>query len=89
MYKNKRQKEIAEYVYEHTEATVIELSKLFNVSQVTIRKDLAELAERGVVFKTHGGATQAEHLMVNEVPYYQKYTSALTQKKELVNLLHR
>lgn len=86
MYKNKRQQEIAAYVFEHTEATVNELSQLFSVSQVTIRKDLVELAEKGVIFKTHGGATQTEHLMVNEIPYYKKYTSSIAEKKKIGKL---
>ena len=36
-----------------------DLSRRFEVSEVTIRKDLAELEERGVLHRTHGGASLA------------------------------
>src|ERR1700681_1232428 len=38
-------------------AKVEGLADLFSVSQVTIRKDLAELEEQGLVQRTHGGAS--------------------------------
>lgn len=37
--------------------SVSELGELFGVSEVTIRSDLAYLSERGLVVRTHGGAT--------------------------------
>ncbi len=40
---------------------VIHLSKHLSVSKVTIRKDLDELAQRGLVVRTHGGAVAAEN----------------------------
>ena len=39
---------------------VAELRELFGVSEVTIRSDLAYLADRGLVTRTHGGATLPE-----------------------------
>ena len=39
---------------------VAELRELFGVSDVTIRSDLAYLADRGLVIRTHGGATLPE-----------------------------
>jgi DeoR/GlpR family transcriptional regulator of sugar metabolism len=40
--------------------SVAELGDLFGVSEVTIRSDLSYLAERGLVVRTHGGATLPE-----------------------------
>ena len=39
--------------------TVEELAALFNVSKVTVRKDLAWLESQGLVTRTHGGAIPA------------------------------
>jgi len=39
---------------------VAELRELFGVSEVTIRSDLTYLADRGLVIRTHGGATLPE-----------------------------
>jgi DeoR/GlpR family transcriptional regulator of sugar metabolism len=43
-------------IQENRQATVSELSQLFNVSEVTIRRDLLELANQGELYRVHGGA---------------------------------
>jgi len=42
------------------QVSVAELTERLKVSQVTIRKDLAHLEERGFIFRSHGGARLAE-----------------------------
>jgi len=51
-----RQSKILEVLSKHGRAEVISLSELLNVSQVTIRKDLDTLEERGLVRREHGYA---------------------------------
>jgi len=41
--------------------TVEELSRDLQVSKVTVRSDLADMENRGLIFRTHGGAMIAEH----------------------------
>lgn len=55
-----RQKEIERILAEERKASVEQLGKRFKVSEVTIRKDLAQLETRGVLLRTHGGAVLAE-----------------------------
>ena len=43
-------------VNEHGSVSVQELSRIFNFSEVTIRKDLDELAQENRIIRTHGGA---------------------------------
>lgn len=51
---------------EHKGSVLVEeLSQQFEVSQVTIRKDLSELEERGLLHRTHGGATYAHKSLFN------------------------
>ncbi|RYY23807.1 MAG: DeoR/GlpR transcriptional regulator [Sphingobacteriaceae bacterium] len=50
---------------------VIELCKELEVSSVTIRKDLKFLEEKGLLFRTHGGATQHNPYIV-ERPVNEK-----------------
>ncbi|MGW0803078.1 DeoR/GlpR family DNA-binding transcription regulator [Nonomuraea sp. NPDC002799] len=52
-----RQQAILELVRENGGARVIELVRAFGVSDITIRRDLEMLAERGLLAKVHGGAT--------------------------------
>lgn len=41
---------------------VRDLARDFKVSELTIRRDIAALADRGLVAKVHGGATLPNHL---------------------------
>jgi len=57
--KEERQQLILEAVRDNRQATVSELSRRFDVSEVTIRRDLRELAAQGVLRRAHGGAVMA------------------------------
>ncbi|MFC4119410.1 DeoR/GlpR family DNA-binding transcription regulator [Nonomuraea zeae] len=52
-----RQQAILELVRQNGGVRVIELVRAFGVSDITIRRDLETLAERGLLAKVHGGAT--------------------------------
>lgn len=51
-----RRSSILDILAQKGKVKVIELSKLFNVSEVTIRNDLADLDEAGLLERIHGGA---------------------------------
>jgi len=53
---NQRRLKILEMIREDGHAKVQELSRLFGVSEVTIRQDLEALEQMGVVQREHGGA---------------------------------
>ena len=53
---NQRRTKILNLIREDGHAKVQQLSRLFNVSEVTIRQDLEQLEEMGYVQREHGGA---------------------------------
>jgi DeoR/GlpR family transcriptional regulator of sugar metabolism len=57
-----RRLRIAEYVRQHERGivTVAELSQLLKVSDMTIRRDLAQLERQSVLRKVHGGAVASQ-----------------------------
>ncbi len=57
-----RRHEILNRTNREGRATVAELSRLFGVSEVTIRQDLQALAEQNLLVRTHGGAIPANRL---------------------------
>lgn len=59
LYLEERRQEILRQVNQHGRVSVIELSRQFGVSEVTIRSDLQALAERNLIVRTHGGAVPA------------------------------
>ncbi|MDO4521707.1 MAG: DeoR/GlpR family DNA-binding transcription regulator [Eubacteriales bacterium] len=56
MFTDERQEKIEQYILKNDSASVQELSTLFSVSEVTIRKDLEELQKGNRIVRTHGGA---------------------------------
>ena len=51
-----RRDDILALIRDRNRVYVTELSEKFQVSEVTIRKDLQELEQRGVAKRVHGGA---------------------------------
>ena len=54
--KEERQELILEAIRKNKKVTVIEMSRRFNTSEVTIRRDLHDLADNGRLVRTHRGA---------------------------------
>ena len=48
--------------------TVAEIVEMMNVSDMTIRRDLAVLEEQGLITRIHGGARSIQQLKYREVP---------------------
>lgn len=61
---DERKQAILDRLAENKRVYVSDLSQEFDVSEVTIRKDLKELEERGELRRVHGGATGVAHSKV-------------------------
>jgi DeoR/GlpR family transcriptional regulator of sugar metabolism len=72
MFQIERQERILQYINEKGKANIKELSDAFNVSKITIRRDLDELAQRNLIIKTHGGVMSLENNFLYEIPYESK-----------------
>ncbi|CAN5701217.1 DeoR/GlpR family DNA-binding transcription regulator [soil metagenome] len=60
-----RHTKILELIGERGKVEVSELSRLFRISEVTIRNDLKDLHKRGLVRRAHGGAVRVETVSVD------------------------
>lgn len=54
---NLRRSEIEKMIYEKEKVSVLDLAEYFNVSAETIRSDFSFLESKGILYRTHGGAT--------------------------------
>jgi DeoR family transcriptional regulator of aga operon len=61
-----RRDEIVRLITNTRKVTVDELTKLFNVSSVTIRNDLSYLDEKGILHKSYGGALIRDNVVLDE-----------------------
>ena len=53
MFARERQESIAKLIQEKESVTVVELSELYDISEVTIRKDLEELQRQRQIGRAH------------------------------------
>ena len=56
MLPNQRREKILELLKEDGSAKVIDLARIFKVTEVTVRQDLEKLEKDGLVLREHGGA---------------------------------
>ena len=61
LFPEERKHEIVRMITAEGRVSVTELSRKYGVSEVTIRTDLQDLADQGLIVRTHGGAVVVPH----------------------------
>lgn len=82
LLKIERQETIHGLIDERGKVTVAELSGRFAVSEATIRRDLEELDELGILRRIHGGAVRTERA-VREPPMMQRTRTQQAEKSSI------
>lgn len=82
MFKNERHALILKQINLHNKVLSSHLSKQLNVSEDTIRRDLAELSETHQIIKVHGGAlSKSYHFPVHQQEIYAHKEKKIIAKK--------
>lgn len=82
MFENARQKKIFDILTKKGSVSVDYLAKHFNVSKMTIRRDLEKLQELDILQRTHGGAMLPQ-VLSKELTYLEKQTINIEAKKQI------
>src|SRR6202161_388015 len=82
MMAEERRTQILQIVRSEGRARVNELASRFSSSAVTIRNDLNELHQRGLVLRSHGGAVLPEKIL-RESPVYERLKTHSEEKQSL------
>ena len=77
-----RRTQILQIVRSEGRARVNELASRFSSSAVTIRNDLNELHQRGLVMRSHGGAVLPEKIL-RESPVYERLKTHAEEKRRI------
>ena len=77
-----RQDLIMEYLREHRTATVAHLAKRFFASEATVRRDLTQLEQKGMLKRLHGGAVLLDDIQ-SELPLYMREQQHVPEKKAI------
>lgn len=83
MIMEERQEKIVDLLIRQQSATVAEMSDLFDVSPVTIRNDLNQMAERGRLMRTHGGARLARERTRQEYSFTAQQQINAQEKQQI------
>ena len=83
MFAKERQTEILQLMKSSKPVKVGDLSQRFEVSESTIRRDLQELENVGLIQRTHGGAISAQSS--SELSYHEKEDRFYEEKKKIAN----
>jgi DeoR/GlpR family transcriptional regulator of sugar metabolism len=77
-----RKNRILDYITENGNITIQEISEMFEISDMTARRDLADLDRRGLVRRIHGGAV-ANLGRSYEPPFQARSTKNEVKKKAI------
>jgi len=77
-----RRKKILEILMQEGKVKVVDLSKLFGISEVTIRNDLSELESAGMLERIHGGAISTHKAYYN-MSLHDRMKTNETEKREI------
>ncbi|MDR6552009.1 DeoR/GlpR family DNA-binding transcription regulator [Paenibacillus qinlingensis] len=77
-----RKYRIVDYVKQHRVATIAELALAFNVHDATIRRDLEEIEQKGLLKRTHGGVT-FDQWTQDEPSFNERAVQQLDQKMRI------
>lgn len=77
-----RQSRILELIEEQRVVRVTDLSGMFGVTELTIRRDLDALEEQGYLDRTHGGAILRHRMRIE--PYYSEKHQKNQDEKNLI-----
>ncbi len=85
LFAEERKTKIIEKLQTEESVKVADLSLEFNVSEATIRRDLQELEDKGLLYRTHGGAVLTEHTKF-EPTFTEKEEKNLEEKERIGKL---
>ena len=80
-----RQKHIIELVQREQSVKVIELSKRFDVTEETIRRDLEKIEKQGILKRTYGGAIFTNNVVkdIEDTPFSLRVKENITGKQKI------
>jgi DeoR/GlpR family transcriptional regulator of sugar metabolism len=84
MLKEQRKRKILNLIETNSQVQIAELVALFDVSDMTIRRDLQDLAQKGLIKRTHGGAVSVQHEKKNvEPPIIERSNDQKFEKRQI------
>lgn len=81
MNKSERLAEISRLVHKKGTIRIADIVQSLNVTDMTVRRDLAELEEQGILTKIHGGARSNKAFQYREFSHEEKHVQHIEEKR--------
>ncbi len=78
-----RSKELLEYINQREYASMAELCQEFQVSSATMRRDVTDLAQRGLITRLHGAVKSKMGEQTEEPPYSERINMETEEKRRI------
>ncbi|HHX01954.1 MAG TPA: DeoR/GlpR transcriptional regulator [Firmicutes bacterium] len=85
MLPEQRKREILSIIKQEGAISVAQLCEMFDISTTTVRKDLAELEQRGLIIRSHGGALALNYGRSDEVSIEHRKSLLAIEKEYIAN----
>lgn len=86
MNKVQRLEAIVKLVNKKGTVRISEIMAIFGVTDMTVRRDLIELEEQGLLKKIHGGARSLSAFQYREISHKEKHTLHMEEKQQIARL---
>ncbi len=83
MLKEERHRSIINLLQEKGIIKVSDITNIINVTEMTIRRDLQDLENKGVLQRIHGGAQLNNSAILTELSHYEKQNINIDSKKDI------
>lgn len=83
MLKSERLLQIQAMLNKYGKVEVSNLCRIFNVTEMTIRRDLNELEKQNLAIRSHGGAVAVRENADPQRPYYMRISSHMAEKEAI------
>ncbi len=87
MLKEERHKFITELIEANGIIKVNDIQNELNVTDMTVRRDLKELEDKGMLDRVHGGAIRKNFVMPKELSHYEKRSINIDLKRQIAKII--
>ncbi|WP_123054570.1 DeoR/GlpR family DNA-binding transcription regulator [Clostridium sp. JN-1] len=87
MLKEERLQKILEIIQRDNIISISDATKLLNVTEMTVRRDLKSLEERQLLTRIHGGAKKRQKVLGEELSHNQKRKIHVEEKRQIAEIV--
>ena len=86
MLKDERLQKIVQTIEKQNIISISDITKMMNVTEMTVRRDLKQLQEKGLLTRIHGGAKRRQKILFTELSHNEKRIIQIEEKKYIAKI---